>query len=59
MMRVFLFVLDQNWEQCYNRNKSENKTAEFAKTLHSAGLLQNKLTSIAHDVILESCLGNG
>ena len=36
MMRVFLFVLDQNSVECYNRNKS-GKTAEFVKTLQQGG----------------------
>ena len=46
-------AVDQETKQCYNRNKLEN-TAKFAKTLQKQGLLQNKLTRIAQDVILET-----
>jgi hypothetical protein len=53
MMRVFLLVLDQNWIECYNTNKSETQQS-LQRPYSDAGLLQNKLTSIALGVILET-----
>jgi hypothetical protein len=47
-------AVDQETKQCYNRSKLGRKTAKFAKTLQQEGLLQNKLTSIAQDAILET-----
>lgn len=51
MMRVFLCVLGEKSKQCYNRNKSE-KQQSLQRPYSDAGLLQNKLTSIALSVIL-------
>ena len=49
--RVFLCVLGVNSKQCYNRYKLE-KQQSLQRPYSDAGLLQNKLTSIAQDVIL-------
>jgi hypothetical protein len=53
MMRVFLLVLDQYWIECYNTNKSERQRS-LQRPYNKVGLLQNKLTSIALSVILET-----
>jgi len=45
-------AVDAIFAICYNRNKLEN-TAKFAKPLQKRAL-QNKLTSKAQDVILET-----
>ena len=46
-------AVDAIFAICYNRNKLEN-TAKFVKLLQRKRALQNKLTSKAQDVILET-----
>jgi hypothetical protein len=46
-------AVDQETKQCYNRYKLERQRS-LQRPYSDAGLLQNKLTSIALSVILET-----